>query len=81
MSMNNPLYLIQMIKNGGNPQQLVLEMLGAQAQNNPMLANLIDLAKQNKTTEMEKIARNLFAEKGLDYDTEFNNFKQIVKNK
>ena len=56
MSMNNPLYLIQMIKNGGNPQQLVLEMLGAQAQNNPMLANLIDLAKQNKTTEMEKIA-------------------------
>ena len=70
-----------MIKNGGNPQQLVLEMLGAQAQNNPMLANLIDLAKQNKTTEMEKIARNLFAEKGLDYDTEFNNFKQIVKNK
>ena len=77
----NPMYLIQMMKNGGNPQQLVLEMLGAQAQNNPVLANLIDLAKRNKTQEMEKIARNLFAEKGMDYDKEFNNFKQIVKNK
>ena len=77
----NPLYLIQMIKNGGNPQQLVLSMLGAQAENNPVLANLIDLAKQNRTKEMEKIARNLFAEKGLDYDKEFNNFQQIVKNK
>lgn len=81
--MNNmtPINLIQMMRNGGNPQQLVLSMLGAQAENNPVLANLINLAKQNRTQEMENIARNLFKEKGLDYDTEFNNFKQVVKNK
>ena len=76
-----PINLIQMIRNGGNPQQLVLSMLGTQAENNPMLANLIDLAKQNKTQEMEKIARNLFAERGLDYDKEFSNFQRVVKNK
>ena len=81
MSSMTPINLIQMIRNGGSPQQLVLSMLGTQAENNPMLANLIDLAKQNRTQEMEKIARNLFAEKGLDYDKEFNDFKQIIKNK
>ena len=69
------------MRNGGNPQQLVLNMLGGQAENNPILANLINLAKQNKTQEMEKIARNLFAEKGLDYDKEFNSFKEAIKNK
>lgn len=81
MSSMTPINLIQMIRNGGSPQQLVLSMLGAQAESNPMLANLIDLAKQNRTQEMEKIARNLFAEKGLDYDKEFSDFKQIIKNK
>lgn len=81
--MNNmtPINLIQMMRNGGNPQQLVMSMLGAQAENNPILANLIDLAKQNRTKEMENIARNLFKEKGLDYDTEFNNFQRVIKNK
>lgn len=81
MSSITPIKLIQMIRNGGNPQQLVLSMLGNQAESNPMLANLINLAKQNKTQEMERIARNLFAEKGLDYDKEFNSFKEAVKNK
>ena len=81
MSSMTPINLIQMMRNGGNPQQLVLSMLGAQAENNPVLSNLIELAKQNRTKEMEKIARNLFAEKGLDYDKEFNNFKQVIKNK
>ena len=53
----------------------------AEIRNNPILANLIDLAKQNRTKEMENIARNLFKEKGLDYDTEFNNFQKVIKNK
>jgi hypothetical protein len=81
MSSMTPINLIQMIRKGGNPQQLVLSMLGGQAESNPILANLVNLAKQNRTQEMEKIARNLFAEKGLDYDKEFNSFKEAIKNK
>ena len=45
-------------------------------QNTPMGANLLQLAKQNKTAEIERIARNLAQQKGLDYDTEFNAFKK-----
>ena len=74
----NPMMIIQMLKNGGSPQQIVLSMLNAQVQNNPMLANLVNLAKNNKTTEIEQIARNLFKERGMDFDKEYNNFRNQV---
>lgn len=73
----NPMELIQMIKNGQNPQQLVLRVLENNVGNsNPVLANLLSLAKQNRTDEIEKVARNLCQEKGIDFDKEFNSFKK-----
>ena len=72
----NPVDLITMIKNGQNPQQLVLNILESNlAQVNPIAANLLDLAKHNRTAEIEKVARNLCQQKGIDFDKEFNNFK------
>lgn len=72
----NMLQLIQLLKNNPNPQQFVLSMLEQQAGSNPLFANLLQLAKQGNTKEIEQIARNIYAEKGMDFDTEFNNFKQ-----
>jgi hypothetical protein len=72
----NPMDLISMIKQGKNPQQLVLSVFEANLSKvNPIAANLVDLAKQNRTAEIEKIARNICAERGIDFDKEFNNFK------
>lgn len=72
----NPMELIMMIKQGKNPQQLVLNILESNlAQRNPIAANLLDLAKQNRTAEIERVARNLCEQKGIDFDKEFNNFK------
>ena len=31
--------------------------------------------------DITNMLRNLFKEKGLDYDTEFNNFQRVIKNK
>lgn len=72
----NPIDIITMIRNGQNPQQIMINILeeGVAAQN-PLAANLLDLAKNNRTAEIEKIARNLCAERGIDFDKEFNNFK------
>lgn len=70
--------LVQMIKGGQNPQQLVMHALEQQAQGNPLYANLLSLAKNNQTTEIEAIARNMMKEKGLDFDTEFANFKKVL---
>lgn len=72
----NPIDLISMIKQGKNPQELVLYFLESNlSQNNPIAANLLSLAKQNRTAEIEKVARNLCEQKGVDFDKEFNDFK------
>ena len=52
----NPAQLIQMIKSGQNPQQLVLSILEGQMSNTPMGANLLNLAKNGKINEIEQIA-------------------------
>lgn len=71
----DPGRLIQMIKSGQNPQQLMLSILEGQARS-PLETNLLNLAKQGKTKEIEQIARNLSAERGIDFDKEFEAFKQ-----
>lgn len=74
----NPMELIQMIRNGQDPQQLTLNILEQQMGSTPFGANLIDLAKHNKTDEIEKIVRNIAQQKGLDYDKEFAAFKKML---
>lgn len=72
----NPMDIITMIRSGQNPKQIMLSILEeGVAASNPMAANLLDLAKKNRTAEIEKIARNLCAERGIDFDKEFNSFK------
>lgn len=67
MPMNiNPMQLIQMIKGGQNPQQLVMNMLEQQMQNTPMGANLLSLAKQNRSADIEQIARNICSQNGKE---------------
>ena len=70
----NPMQITQMIKSGSNPQQLIMSFL--QQQNNPMANNLLQMAQNGNTSGIEQIARNLCAQKGLDFDKEFNSFKQ-----
>lgn len=72
----DPMQLVQMIKNGQNPQQLMLSVLEGKAGNTPMGANLLKLAKNGQTAQIEQIARNMYRSRGLDFDKEFNAFKQ-----
>ena len=72
----NPMDIITMIKGGQNPQQVMINILEkGVAANNPIAANLLDLAKNNRTADIERVARNLCEERGIDFDKEFNNFK------
>lgn len=74
----NPMEIIQMIRNGQNPQQITMQILESRLGNTPMGANLLTLAKGNKTEEIEKIARNLMNQRGLDYDKELAAFKKML---
>ena len=65
-----------MVKNGYNPEALIMNMLETQMRGTPMGDNLINLARQGNAAEIEKIARNLVAQRGLNFDKEFSAFKQ-----
>lgn len=71
----NQVDIIQMIRSGQNPQQITMSILESRLGNTPMGSNLMSLARANKTAEIEKIARNLMSQRGLDYDKELANFK------
>jgi hypothetical protein len=63
--------LKQYIANGGTPQKLLSDMM----LQNPMMNNLIQMAKSGNTQSVETFARNLFREQGRDFDKELAEFK------
>lgn len=74
----DPMLIIQAIKRGQNPQQLMLNIMKNNMSQNPIGANLYKLAQDGNTLEIEKIARNLARQRGIDYDTAFPAFvKQL----
>ena len=75
--MVNPLMqFMQMMRGGGNPQQMIIQMLQKSAGNSPIGQNLITMAQNNDGKGIEQIARNLCAQRGLDFDKEFAAFRQ-----
>ena len=72
----NPMQLIMQIRQGKNPEQLMMGILQANAQSNPMYANLLQMAQQGRTSDIEAFARNIAKERGIDFDTEFAKFKK-----
>lgn len=74
--MQNIMQFMQAIRGGQNPQQLVMNLLQQRMGNTPMGQNLLTMAKNNDEKGIEQVARNLCAQRGLDFDTEFAKFKQ-----
>lgn len=63
------------IANGGTPQSLLSEIM----LRNPMMNNLIRMAKTGNVQDIENFARNVFREQGRDFDAEFAEFKKQFK--
>lgn len=57
-----------------NIKQMVMNML--KNNNNPIFANLVQLAEQNNTKGIEEFARNFYKEQGKDFDKEFKTFQE-----
>ena len=66
------------IRNGQNPQQIVMNILQERMSQTPMGQNLITLAQNNQTAQIEQIARNICNQRGIDFDKEFNSFKDSL---
>ena len=76
----NPMQMLQMLmKKGNNPQQMAEQMIQIMGGNNPMLGNLMQLAKDGNTKNIEQFARNICKSKGIDFDKEFSSFMSNFK--
>ena len=76
----NPMQMLQaLIKGGKKPQQMAEQMIQSMSGNNPMLGNLMQLAKDGNTKNIEQFARNICKSKGIDFDTQFADFMKQLK--
>lgn len=65
--MMNPVQFVKMMR-GGNPQKVVMDMMREQAGNNPVMRNAMQMAENGDSEGIEKLARNLCKEQGIDAD-------------
>lgn len=76
----NPMNIFQMMKNG-NPQQFLQQMMGNnQIMSNPLMKNTLEMAQKGDMQGIEKMARNLCKEKGLNADDVMNQIKSKFNN-
>jgi hypothetical protein len=69
----SPEYFINMIKEGKNPEQLMMDFLQKRMGNSP----LYFLAQKKDSRGIEQFARNYYKQQGKDFDKEFQAFKQM----
>ena len=75
----DPKMLIQMIKQGQNPQQLMISILQGQAYNNPLGKNLLNLAQCGRTDDLQKVVRNVYYQQGgKNFYQDFEAFKRAI---
>jgi hypothetical protein len=80
MPTNNMIDVMKFIKNG-NPQEIVMNMLQKDAKGgNQIAGTLIQMINSGDSQGIERVARNIAKEKGIDFDKEFNSFKQMFRN-
>lgn len=77
--MNNPLQLIQMLKNSGNPQQMAMNILQQNSNGNPMMENLISMANKGDGAGVEQLCKNLIRSRGMNPDELMKNFQSQFK--
>jgi hypothetical protein len=74
---SNMMQFMSMVKSNSNPQAFVMNMLSQQAGQNPAAQNLLSMVQKGDTQGVETFVRNVAKEKGIDFDKEFANFRQM----
>lgn len=73
--MNLMQQFMNIFKNVSNPQQILSKFLETSPiASNPMVINLLKMAKNGNNQGVEQFARNMFKEQGRDFDNEFQAF-------
>ena len=72
----NPMQMLQGMR---NPQQFLQQMMGnRQMMSNPIIKNALGMVKSGDAKGIEKLARNLCKEKGIEVDDFVSQIKQNI---
>lgn len=73
--------LITMIKamKGGNPEQIVMDMLKKQPINDPVVTQLINFARTGDNNNLLNLATNFLQQRGVDVNSEFNELISLLQ--
>lgn len=74
--MMNSLNIIKQYMLQGLTPKGILQRMNIQ---NPILGNVISMAQNGDTKGVENFARNICKQRGLDFDSEFEKFKNTLK--
>ncbi len=69
---------IKMLK-GGNPQQIAMDLLKQTPINDPTISQLITYAQKGDNDNFLNLATNYFQQNGMNIDSEFNSFIEMLK--
>lgn len=67
------------IRQQGNPKDLLMNFMQQPGNINPMINNLINMAKNGDNKQVEQFAVNLCKEHGIDFYKEFPMFMQNIR--
>lgn len=70
--------LVQVLR-GRNPQEMVMAMVQNQKINDPTIAQLIQFAQSGDMNSLINLASSFCAQRGLDFNSEFQNFMSMMK--
>lgn len=73
----NPLQLMMMLR-GGNPQQIAQQIIQQNYPNNPMMQQLLNLGQQGDVQSLQKIAQQICAQQGCNFETEMSNLMSML---
>lgn len=74
---NSPIEMIKLfLGQNKKPEELLQKMVN---DNNPILNNLINMARSGDSKGVENFARNLYKDQGRDFDKEFSEFMSNFK--
>lgn len=75
----NQLQQIAMLMRGRNPEQVALQIIQNQKIIDPNITQLVQFAQSGNTNDFVNLAQQIFKQRGLNLDDEFNNFMKMLK--
>lgn len=74
----NPMQLISLLR-GGNPQQVVQQIIQTNYPNDPTMQQLLQYAQQGNTQALNQFAQQLFARSGRDFQSEYQSLMDTIR--